>query len=91
MGNDMKIRILPTQIVCFNFKVKNSIIKGTLFSSSHFTTPFKGMRIDSLVFSQLQDFFLICISNGVFICTLREIKMIPPLPPSFSNRSIPSF
>lgn len=51
-----RIRILPTQTIRFNVKIKHNIKERPWVSSHHSTIPFKGIEVDYLVFPQLQIF-----------------------------------
>lgn len=51
-----RIRILPTQTVRFNVKIKHNIRERPLASSHHSTIPFKGIKVDYVVFSQFHIF-----------------------------------
>lgn len=51
-----RIRILPTQTAHFNVKIKHNVKERPLVSSCHSTIPYKGIKVDYLVFSQFQIF-----------------------------------
>lgn len=54
--DDVKSQDFPNSLrwSVSNFQVKHNVRKRPLVSSSQYTTTFKGIRVDSLAFSQVQ-------------------------------------